>query len=159
MDFDFLETPFGTMALAAEEGALVRLSLPNRPVPRLMLRATPLLDEAKAQLAAYFAGTRQSFQLPLHPEGTDFQKQVWTALLSIPYGQTVTYGQLARKLGCPSAARAVGHACKQNPLPILIPCHRIVAADGTVGGYAGGQPLKSALLTLEQIDESDFTKI
>lgn len=150
MDFDFFETPLGTMALAAEEGALVRLYLPNQPVPRLMPRSTPLLEEAKGQILAYLSGERQSFDLPLRPEGSDFQKRVWDALLTIPYGQTATYGQLAWQLESPRSARAVGLACKQNPLPILIPCHRVVAADGTLGGYAGGRPMKETLLALEQ---------
>ncbi len=152
MDFDFFETPFGTMALAAEDGALVRLYLPNSPVPRLMPHSTPLLEEAKTQILAYLSGKRQSFDLPLRPEGSDFQKKVWETLLSIPYGQTMTYGQIAWQLESPRSARAVGLACKQNPLPILIRCHRVVAADGTLGGYAGGQPLKEALLALEQTE-------
>ncbi len=101
------------------------------------------------QLAAYFAGTLQSFDLPLMPRGTAFQQRVWQALLLVPYGTSSSYGQLARALGQPGAARAVGGANHCNPLPIVIPCHRVVGANGRLGGYAGGVHFKRLLLDLE----------
>lgn len=150
MDLYRFETPFGPMALGAEDEALVRLYLPNSPTPRLLSRATPLLAEGARQVQDYLAGKRRSFDLPIRLEGTPFQSKVWSALADIPFGQTRSYGQLAWTIGSPRAARAVGMACRQDPLPLLIPCHRVTAADGSPGGYAGGVPLKKALLELER---------
>ncbi|MBQ5683798.1 MAG: methylated-DNA--[Peptococcaceae bacterium] len=112
-------------------------------------RETPLLLEAKRQLEEYFAGLRAAFSLPLAPEGTDFQKAVWRELENIPYGETRTYGQIARALGNPKASRAVGMANHKNPVAIMIPCHRVIGADGSLTGYAGGLDIKEALLRLE----------
>lgn len=111
---------------------------------------SPVLAQAAAQLAEYFAGQRQSFTIPLAPRGTPFQQEVWRALCAIPYGQTRSYGQLAAALGRPSAARAVGGACRRNPIWLMIPCHRVVGASGSLTGYAGGLERKKALLALEQ---------
>ena len=111
---------------------------------------SPVLAQAAAQLAEYFAGQRQSFTVPLAPRGTPFQQEVWRALCAIPYGQTRSYGQLAAALGRPSAARAVGGACRCNPIWLMIPCHRVVGASGSLTGYAGGLERKKALLALEQ---------
>lgn len=111
---------------------------------------SPVLAQAAAQLAEYFAGQRQSFTVPLAPRGTPFQQEVWRALCAIPYGQTRSYGQLAAALGRPSAARAVGGACRRNPIWLMIPCHRVVGASGSLTGYAGGLERKKALLALEQ---------
>lgn len=111
---------------------------------------SPVLVQAAAQLAEYFAGQRQSFTIPLAPRGTPFQQEVWRALCAIPYGQTRSYGQLAAALGRPSAARAVGGACRRNPIWLMIPCHRVVGASGSLTGYAGGLERKKALLALEQ---------
>lgn len=102
------------------------------------------------QLRAYFAGTLCRFHLRLAPEGTPFQQRVWAALAAIPYGCTVSYGEVARRVGSPRAARAVGAANHRNPLPIVIPCHRVIGADGTLTGYGGGLAIKQALLALEQ---------
>ena len=110
---------------------------------------TPLLLEAKRQLEEYFAGLRAAFSLPLAPEGTDFQKAVWRELENIPYGETRTYGQIARALGNPKASRAVGMANHKNPVAIMIPCHRVIGADGSLTGYAGGLDIKETLLRLE----------
>lgn len=144
------ESPVGPLALAAQEGVLVRLYLPNTPTPRLMPHKTPLMEEAEKQLLEYFRGERQAFDLPLAPEGTTFQKKVWQALKEIPYGQTRSYGEIARQVGCPKGFRAVGMANHRNPLPILIPCHRVVGSKGTLTGYAGGVELKRQLLELEK---------
>ena len=109
----------------------------------------PVLAEAARQLAGYFAGELCEFDVRLCPSGTPFQLTVWEALRRIPYGETVTYGELARRIGRPAAARAVGRANGQNPLPIVVPCHRVIGADGTLTGYAGGLDIKTALLAVE----------
>ena len=112
----------------------------------------PLFQEARRQLDEYFEGQRQSFHLPLCPEGTDFQKKVWQVLCRIPYGQMISYRELAARVGSPRAFQAVGQANGHNPLPILIPCHRVIASDGTLGGYSGGLERKRFLLHLEGND-------
>ena len=149
MEFWMFETPLGQIAVGEEERALVRLWLPNQPLPRLMPHKTPLLERAEGQILEYLNGQRQVFDLPLSPVGTEFQRKVWRALLDIPYGETESYGALAERVGCPGCARAVGLANRNNPLPILIPCHRVVGAKGQLTGYAGGVELKQALLALE----------
>lgn len=149
MEFYQFETPFGYMALGAEEDTIVRLYLPDDPVPRLMSRSTPLLERGRIQLLEYLMGQRQTFDLPLAPQGTPFQQQVWTALLQIPYGQTRSYRDIALAVNCPNGFRAVGMANSRNPIPILIPCHRVIGADGSLGGYSGGIQLKRALLQIE----------
>lgn len=143
------ETPFGPMALEGET-ALTRLWLPGT-LPDLRGRGeeTPLLRAAREALQDYFAGERRDFDLPLDPAGTDFQRAVWEALRAIPYGGTRTYGEIAAAVGRPKAVRAVGQANHVNPLPIFIPCHRVVGKGGALTGYAGGLDLKRALLALE----------
>jgi len=150
MEFWMFDTPFGPMGLGEEEGALVRVYLPGQPTPRLMPHKTPLLERAEGQILEYLNGQRQVFDLPLSPAGTPFQQTVWRALLDIPYGETECYGSVAARVGCPKGARAVGMANHRNPLPILIPCHRVVGAKGRLTGYAGGVELKQALLSLEK---------
>ncbi len=120
---------------------------------------TPVLDNAKKQLAEYFSRKRQVFDLPLNPIGTDFQRAVWQQMLKIPYGETKTYGELATTLN--SAARAVGGACGKNPLPILIPCHRVMGANGKLTGFSGGEGVatKQALLRLESLDKHGENQI
>lgn len=108
-----------------------------------------LWDRVRGELAEYFAGVRQAFDLPLRCAGTAFQKAVWAELLTISYGQTRSYGELAKRLGRPKAGRAVGQACHRNPIVILIPCHRVVGSTGALTGFAGGTDIKSALLELE----------
>ena len=110
-----------------------------------LLELKPVVD----QLEAYFCGTLTRFDLPLDLAGTDFQLRIWRALRAIPYGQTRTYGQIAKALGQPGAARAVGLANNQNPVPIIVPCHRVIGADGSLTGYGGGLPRKRRLLELE----------
>jgi len=109
------------------------------------------LTDASAQLEAYFRGELRQFDIPLAPQGTTFQRQVWQAMRDILYGQTVTYTELARRVGRPQAARAVGGASSRNPLPVVVPCHRVVGSDGSLTGYAGGLHLKQALLELERL--------
>lgn len=142
-----IDSPVGPLTLVEEDGALVALEFGGcSDGPQ-----TDLLRRAKAELADYFAGRRKSFDLPLKPRGTPFQRALWRLLQHIPYGEVRTYGELAVKLK--SVPRAVGGACGRNPLPILIPCHRVVA-DRSVGGYSGGEGVstKQRLLALERLD-------
>lgn len=138
------DTPLGPLTVTAAGDALTAVDFAAVPDGA----PTPLLIEARAQLAAYFAGTRREFALPLAPAGTPFQRRVWAALAAIPYGETRTYGALARALA--SGPRAIGGACGRNPLPIVVPCHRVLASAG-LGGYSGGNggTTKTALLRLE----------
>lgn len=140
-----LHTPLGELTLSEADGALVALDWGRSSLQE----PTPLLREAASQLHAYFDGERRHFQLPLAPQGSPFQQRVWAALARIPHGETRSYIALARELG--SAARAVGQANGRNPIPILIPCHRVVAAGGGLGGYSGGDgpDTKRYLLDLE----------
>jgi len=121
----------------------------QRAYPEMERREDSLAAQALAQILEYLRGGRKTFTVPLDPEGTPFQRRVWAETARIPYGQTVTYRELARRIGQPGAARAVGQALGANPLPILIPCHRVIAADGRLGGYTGGRYLKEWLLRLE----------
>jgi methylated-DNA-[protein]-cysteine S-methyltransferase len=142
-----VETPIGTLGLVASERGLTRVLWSDRG---LADDPSAILDEAAAQLDAYFAGDLTSFEIPLDLEGTDFQRQCWLALATIPYGQTVSYGEQARRLGLgPDAARAVGAANGQNPVPLVLPCHRVIGADGSLTGFGGGLPLKRFLLEHE----------
>ena len=127
-----LLTNFGDLTISEEDGAIVALDWGRGRDQE----ATPLLREARDQLQEYFDGKRMSFDLPLAPEGSEFQKRVWAALCAIPPGETRSYADIARTIG--SAPRAVGGANGANPIPLFIPCHRVIAADGTLGGYSGG---------------------
>ncbi|MCW8088137.1 methylated-DNA--[protein]-cysteine S-methyltransferase [Sabulicella glaciei] len=140
-----LHTPLGEITVTEEEGAIVALDWGRGRDQE----ATPLLEAARDQLHAYFDGERTSFQLPLAPHGTAFQRRVWAALCRIPSGTTCSYLEVAREVG--SAPRAVGQANGRNPIPIIIPCHRVIAADGGAGGYSGdgGLDTKRFLLALE----------
>jgi len=111
--------------------------------------ATAALDAAAAQLREYLAGERTDFDLPLRPIGNEFEQAVWAELLRIPYGETTSYGEIARRIGHPGSARAVGRANGRNPIAIVVPCHRVIGSDGSLTGYGGGLDLKRALLTLE----------
>jgi methylated-DNA-[protein]-cysteine S-methyltransferase len=147
-----VDTPIGPLLLAGDDAGLTHVLLPNTGSDAM--GATPgqaarPLRAAAAQLEEYFAGTRRNFDLPLAPTGTTFQLSVWKALAAIPYGATVTYSELAQRVGRPGASRAVGQANGANPLPIVYPCHRVVAAGGRLGGYGGGLDVKRRLLELE----------
>jgi len=143
-----LDTPIGPLGLAASDSALQSVTFNGgrlRPEGR-----SPVLDEAARQLKAYFEGELVAFDLPLELHGTEFQRQCWRALSTIPYGQTVSYGEQARRLGLGSdKARAVGAANGQNPLPLVLPCHRVIGADGSLTGFGGGLQVKRFLLELE----------
>ncbi|MBA3820425.1 MAG: methylated-DNA--[protein]-cysteine S-methyltransferase [Deltaproteobacteria bacterium] len=145
-----IESPVGELRLVASPTGIAGLYLPVQVAPATVDGRTPLLERAAAQLTAYFAGERQVFDLPLEPRGTAFQRLVWGALGEIPYGTLRSYGDLARRLGRPSASRAVGAANGKNPLSILVPCHRVVGANGSLTGYAGGVAAKSWLLDHER---------
>ncbi len=151
----WMEAPagVGALRLVAEDGALAAVHLAGAgDAPEGWDRAPagdPVLARARAQLAEYFAGTRTAFSLPVAPAGTPFQQSVWRELMSIPYGQTRSYGQLANTLGGPHLTRAVGSANGRNPISIVVPCHRVVGSDGSLTGYAGGLPRKRFLLDLE----------
>ena len=145
-----IQSPLGSLSLVEEDGALVQLSFDGYTVLESEEVDSPLLREAERQLASYFAGQLQVFSLPLCTRGTPFQERVWCALQRIPYGETRTYGELAAMIGQPTAARAVGGANHRNPLAIIIPCHRVVAAHGGLGGYGGGLDKNQWLLALEE---------
>lgn len=149
MEILVFDTPLGQMALAEESGALTRLFLPGEGIPRLVSRETPLLSKGRDEILAYLRGERRSFDLPLDPMGTPFQQAVWAELRRIPYGETRSYAQVAAGIGKPKAVRAVGQANHRNPLPIFIPCHRVIGASGKLTGYGGGLDLKQKLLELE----------
>ena len=123
---------------------------PARPVPNWSEGGPASINEAARQLEAYFSGDLRNFDLSLTPEGTPFQLEVWRELERIPYGDTISYGELAARLGRPKASRAVGAANGSNPLPIVIPCHRVIGSNGKLTGYGGGVDIKRALLDLEQ---------
>jgi methylated-DNA-[protein]-cysteine S-methyltransferase len=143
----------GTLTLVADDDHLREIHFPRerhpsrRPPPREGDNA--LLREARRQLHAYFSGELREFDLPLDPAGTDFQREVWAALAKIPYGETWSYGRLAQRIGKPDAVRAVGAANGRNPIPIVLPCHRVIGADGSLTGFGGGLPTKQFLLRLE----------
>jgi len=141
-------SPFRSLCVAVDgEGRLVEIRFDrHRPEGR---RDAKRCSDAAGQLAEYFAGKRREFTLELAPFGTDFQLRVWRALCKIPYGAVRNYADIARAIGQPGAARAVGQANGCNPLPIVIPCHRVIASDGTIGGYSGGLAIKHRLLALE----------
>lgn len=152
----YFESAIGRLMLTSDGTALTGLYM-NEPkhgpvldcASRFDDEAAPFL-ETKQQLAEYFAGERTTFDLPLAMQGTDFQKLVWKALLDIPFGVTMSYGELARKIGKPNASRAVGLANGRNPISIIVPCHRVIGSNGSLTGYGGGLPRKEALLSLER---------
>ena len=148
-----VESPIGELLLLGDGGALRGLYMREgrKPgtVPRGWARDPEAFVEVRTQLGEYFAGERRSFDLPLEPAGSPFQLQVWRALREIGYGETLSYGELARRIGRPNAPRAVGAANGANPLSVVIPCHRLVGADGTLTGYGGGIERKRRLLDLE----------
>jgi methylated-DNA-[protein]-cysteine S-methyltransferase len=143
-----VQSPFRSLCVAVDgDGRLLEIRFDGRrPEGR---RDAKRCRDAAAQLGEYFAGKRRAFELALAPVGTDFQLRVWHALQAIPYGAVRNYGDVARAVGQPGAARAVGQANGCNPLPIVIPCHRVIASDGTIGGYSGGLSIKHRLLALE----------
>jgi len=148
-----VESPVGPLTLIARDGLLNGLHMQDQrhaPTPsQEWQRDNDGFEDVVAQLDAYFAGTLTEFDLPLAMAGTDFQRRVWAALREIPYGETISYGELARRVGSPGAARAVGLANGRNPVGIIVPCHRVIGADGSLTGYGGGLPRKVWLLEHE----------
>jgi len=164
-----VESPIGPLVLAVDgHGALLRIEFTDKASPaeilaRLEEEGLELLAddepegptaEARRQLAEYFAGRRRTFELPLAPRGTPFQLRVWEELRRIPFGATRSYGEIAQAIGRPSASRAVGAANGANPLPIVVPCHRVIGADGSLTGFGGGLPTKRHLLAHEGVAEA-----
>ncbi len=148
----FYQTPLGKIGIAEKGDFITNLFFGNTVAPKdFEISETHLLKQAGEQLKEYFRGKRREFDLPLRPEGTAFQRRVWAVLAEIPYGQTVTYKDIAEKLGEPSACRAVGAANGKNPISIFLPCHRVIGSNGKLTGYAGGLPAKELLLKLEGI--------
>lgn len=148
MGFDVFETIIGPVYIREDGGSIKEVGFgrgcEDETAP------SPLTDEAKRQLLEYFSGKRRAFDLPLDPEGTEFQRAVWQALCRIPYGETRSYADIARDAGRAKAFRAVGQANHNNPIAIIIPCHRVIQSGGSLGGYAGGIEIKKRLLTLEK---------
>jgi methylated-DNA-[protein]-cysteine S-methyltransferase len=154
MNYDYVDASIGPVLVAGDGEAIRRIAFPKNgkpvgPEPGWEHSARGPVGEAIRQLRDYFAGRRTGFDLPLCPEGTPFQRSVWRQLQDIPYGGTISYGELARRVGNPKASRAVGAANGANPIPIVIPCHRVIGADGRLTGFGGGLPVKEALLALE----------
>lgn len=156
MDYRWIESPVGAILLTANQRSLTGLHLKDQKYfPKLTENwsessSSSILDLAEKQLAEYFAHQRQQFDLSLEPVGTDFQKQVWQLLREIPFGETISYGTLAQRVGQPTASRAVGAANGRNPISIIVPCHRVIATSGKLTGYAGGLDRKQWLLRHEQ---------
>jgi len=145
-----VDTPIGTLTIVAEESGLRRILWDGQAPPDDSVEErTELLALAVTEIDEYFAGVRRSFDLPLALVGTPFQRKAWLELSAIPYGATISYGEQARRLGHPGAARAVGAADGRNPVPVVLPCHRVVGADGALTGFGGGLDVKRALLEHE----------
>ena len=150
MRYAYLPSPLGDLLAVRDDDGLTGLFLPSG---KNAFSADPgwthddtAFDDVHTQLDEYFAGDRREFDLPLHPSGTPFQQRVWRALCEIPYGETTSYSETAATIGAPTAIRAVGHANGQNPIPIIVPCHRVVGANGSLTGYGGGLDAKRWLL-------------
>lgn len=148
----YFKTIIGEFGLMESKGSIVRVLLPGEKIPEgVKIKETELLLEGSRQIEAYLDGDLKEFTLPVSYEGTDFMKMVWSALMDIPYGQTRNYMEIAESIGNGKAARAVGLANNRNPLPIIIPCHRVIGKNGKMVGYRGGLSIKQQLLELERI--------
>ncbi len=150
-----LPTPLGALSLVSDGDALIAATFDGAP-PDVPPGDDAVLTDARRQLTAYFEGEPVAFTLPVRTQGTPFQERVWAALRDIPHGETISYGTLAARLGAPGAAQAVGAANGQNPVAVVVPCHRVVGADGALTGYAGGLERKRALLDLESRQQRLF---
>jgi methylated-DNA-[protein]-cysteine S-methyltransferase len=148
----FYQTSIGEIGIAENRGSITNLFFQDEQIPRNnVVLETEVLKEAGRQLQDYLAGKRKCFTLPLAPAGTEFMLRVWESLCTIPYGETRSYQEIAQSAGNKKAARAVGQACNRNPIPIFIPCHRVIGAGGKLTGYGGGLEIKSQLLALEAV--------
>ncbi len=151
MKLYFHQTSIGKVGIAEENGFITNLYFENENVPQgIEINETELIKEAFRQLDAYLAGNLKKFSLPLATCGTEFMRRTWSALCEIPYGETASYKDIAIKIGNPKAVRAVGMANNRNPIPIFIPCHRVIGASGKLVGYGGGLDLKEKLLEIEK---------
>jgi len=148
-----MDSPVGPLLIAEHDGAITHLLFSDAPPAGAEPGESELMRECMRQLREYFAGQRREFCLPLRPQGTPFQMACWAALCEIPYGQTRSYADIARRIGKPKACRAVGAANHVNPISIIVPCHRVVGANGSLTGYGGGLPVKEYLLALERSGE------
>ncbi|NCC80853.1 MAG: methylated-DNA--[protein]-cysteine S-methyltransferase [Clostridia bacterium] len=148
----FYQFPIGTIGIGETEGCISDIIFSEKDTPpEYEIKETPVILESKKQLEEYFAGTRKCFDLPIKfTKGTDFQKKIWETLLKIPYGETCSYKKIAEMAGHPKASRAVGGANNKNPISIIVPCHRVIGANGSLVGYGGGLNIKEALLNLEK---------
>ena len=147
----YYESPIGRLGIAETDGAIAYLLFDEvRQVSNHVPKETALIKETAKQVWEYFDGKRKNFDLPLNPQGTVFQKAVWSALQEIPFGETCSYKQIAEQIGNPKAVRAVGMANNRNPIAVIIPCHRVIGMDGGLTGYAGGLAVKQYLLNLEK---------
>ena len=144
------ESPFGNIVIESDGNAITGIKTESNIKPNGEKEASTLTDITAMQLREYFAGKRKKFDVPLNPQGTEFQRSVWKALQEIPYGKTRSYKQIAKAIGNPKACRAVGMANNKNPIWILIPCHRVIGTDGTLTGYGGGLEMKKRLLNIEK---------
>ncbi|MCA9726839.1 MAG: methylated-DNA--[protein]-cysteine S-methyltransferase [Candidatus Eisenbacteria bacterium] len=160
MSYQCLESPIGPLLIAADGKGLREIRFLGREIPTIPTeweeadadtKAGSIVERTVTQLREYFAGKRRSFRLPLAPRGTEFQQSVWDALCGIGYGEIVSYGEIAKRVGSPQASRAVGAANGSNPIPIVIPCHRVIGASGMLTGYGGGLDIKEHLLRLEGV--------
>ena len=162
LSYKVMDSPVGKLKMVASEKGLVAILWENDKPTRVRLGELveeprqKVLVETERQLKEYFAGKRQAFDLPLDMRGTQFQKDVWEALLAIPFGETRSYGELAKKLGSPTASRAVGAANGRNPISIVVPCHRVIGTSGKLTGFAGGLETKARLLELEKSEKKLF---
>ncbi len=152
MNYFVYGMPLGRLTIVADDKGLTQILFGPQTVEGAVRRPSALTNTAATQLQEYFAGKRREFDLPLNPRGTDFQLKVWGELSRIPYGQTRTYAQIAEAVGNPKGFRAVGLANNKNPLPIVVPCHRVIGAGGKLVGYAAGLKVKRYLLELEGVD-------
>ena len=152
----YYETPVGKTGIAEEDGAVTDLFFEGETAPTdAEIKETTVLKETYRQLDEYFREQRKEFHVPLKLKGTEFQKRDWAELLKIPYGETRSYGEIAKALGIPKGARAVGLANNRNPISIIVPCHRVIGFDGKLVGYGGGLHIKEALLKLEKVIQQD----
>jgi methylated-DNA-[protein]-cysteine S-methyltransferase len=147
--YTYVDTPIGAILVAGDENTIIEIHFAGAEPKSDWTRDDDALCEGARQLRAYFAGERTTFDLPLAPRGTEFQQSVWSALLDIPYGETTSYSTIAERIGRRAAVRAVGAANGANPIPIVIPCHRVIGASGSLTGFGGGIEVKRQLLRLE----------
>ena len=163
MFYAWYDAPFTRLQIAGDDDGLKLLLFESgkhcrKPVPDTWIASSSELSEVTRQLDAYFGGELKEFDLKLAPDGTDFQKRVWAVLSTIPYGETMTYGQVAKAIGQPTASRAVGAANGQNPISIIVPCHRVIGSTGKLVGFGGGVPTKQSLLEHERNHSGIFAK-